>query len=73
MDFSAGSLFANLIVSGVGFFLFTYGRKTMDMPKLAVGLVMLVYPYFVSNAAAMVGIAVALGGGLWMFDRYYGS
>ena len=44
MDFSAGSLFANLIVSGVGFFLFSYGRKTTDIPKVVVGLVMMAYP-----------------------------
>jgi hypothetical protein len=70
MDFSEGSQFANLIVSAVGFFLLTYGRKTTDIPKVVVGLVMLVYPYFVSSAAVMIGIAVALVGGLWLFDSY---
>ena len=70
MDFSAGSLFASLIVSGVGYFLFSYGRKTTDLPKIAVGLVMLVYPYFVTSTVMMVGIAVALVAGLWVFDSY---
>ena len=70
MDFSEGSLFANLIVSAVGFFLLTYGRKTSDIRKVVLGLVMLVYPYFVSSAAVMIGIAVALVGGLWLFDTY---
>ena len=53
MDIDAGSLFASLIVSGVGYFRFSYGRKASDMPKVAVGLVMLVYPYFVSNTIVM--------------------
>ena len=66
------SLFASLIVSGVGYFLFSYGRKASDMPKVAVGLVMLVYPYFVSNTIVMIGIAVALVAGLWVFDSYVG-
>jgi predicted membrane protein len=70
MDFTEGSLFANLIVSAVGFFLLTYGRKTSDIRKVVLGLVMLVYPYFVSNAAVMIGIAVALVGGFWLFDTY---
>ena len=70
MDFSEGSLFANLIVSGVGLFLLTYGRKTSDLRKVVLGLVMLVYPYFVSSAAVMIGIAVALVGGFWLFDTY---
>ena len=70
MDFSDGSLFANLIVSAVGFFLLTYGRKTSDPRKVVLGLVMLVYPYFVSSAAVMIGIAVALVGGFWLFDTY---
>ena len=70
MDFSESSLFANLIVSAVGFFLLTYGRKTSDIRKVVLGLVMLVYPYFVSSAAVMIGIAVALVGGLWLFDTY---
>ena len=68
MDIDAASLFASLIVSGVGYFLFSYGRKASDMPKVAVGLVMLVYPYFVSNTIVMIGIAVALVAGLWAFD-----
>ena len=70
MDFSEGWLFANLIVSAVGFFLLSYGRKTASMSKVVVGLVILVYPYFVSSAAVMIGIAVALVGGLWLFDTY---
>jgi len=37
-----------------------------------VGLVMLVYPYFVSSTIVMIGIAVALVAGLWMFDSYAG-
>ena len=70
MDFSEGSLLANLIVSARRFFLLTYGRKTSDLRKVVLGLVMLVYPYFVSSAAVMIGIAVALVGGFWLFDTY---
>ena len=70
MDFTPASLFTSIVVSAVGFALFTYGRKTTDIPKLVVGLVMMVYPYFVSSTAMLVGIAIALVGGLWVFDSY---
>jgi hypothetical protein len=70
MDFTPASLFISIVVSAVGLALFTYGRKTTDIPKLVVGLAMLVYPYFVSSTAVLVGVAVALIGGLWVFDSY---
>jgi len=73
VDLDAGSLFANLIVSAVGFFLFSYGRKTTDIPKVVVGMVIMAYPYFVSGAAMLIGIGVALLAGLWVFDNYYAS
>jgi len=64
MDMSAGSLFASLFVSSIGFSLFMYGKKQLRTPQLAVGLVMMGFPYVVPGPLAMLGIGAALVGGL---------
>ena len=53
-------LMLSLIPSGIGFVLFTYGKKQRRFPHMAMGFVLLVYPYFVSNVAAMLAIGAAL-------------
>lgn len=60
MDFSAGSLAAGFLVSGVGFVLFKYGRKMSRGPQVLVGIVLMVFPYFVPNPYMMFSIAAAL-------------
>ena len=60
MDFSAGSLIASLIVSTVGFAIFRYGKSEVRPPQLAVGMAMMVYPYFIEGPLAMWGLAGAL-------------
>lgn len=65
MDFDVGALIASFCVSGVGFVLFYYGRKMKRMPQLLVGLVLMVFPYFVSNTWLILGIGALLSGGLW--------
>lgn len=64
MDLSAGSLFASLLVSSVGFGFFIYGKKQACFPQLFIGIAMMVYPYFVPDPLAMLGIAGALVVGL---------
>jgi len=59
-DLSAGTLIASLFVSSIGFGFFMYGKKQERVPQLAVGCVMVIYPYFVSNPLAMCSIAAAL-------------
>jgi len=66
MSFDAGSLIAGLLVSGVGFVLFEYGRRMRRPPQIGVGLVLLIFPYFVSNVLAMLAIAAALLVTLWV-------
>lgn len=64
-----GLLFFDLITSGAGFVLFTYGRKQDRTPHLVAGLVYMVYPYFVSTFLANVAVALLLAVGLWMVVR----
>lgn len=65
MNLDPTYLMASLFVSGVGYVLFSYGRKQRRFPQLTVGLLMLVYPYFVSNVSVMLAVMVALIGLVW--------
>jgi hypothetical protein len=60
MDLDAGSLFANLFVSSIGFVLLVYGRRMGRPPHVLTGIVLLVFPYFVPGVFAVLGIALAL-------------
>jgi len=65
MELDAGSLVASMVVSSVGFVLLAYGRKMARLPHVAVGAVLLVFPYFVASIFAMLAIALALCLVLW--------
>ncbi len=54
------------MIGSVGFGFFMYGKKQRRMPHLAVGVVLMVYPYFVSGVTATIVIAVALVGLLYL-------
>ncbi|MCP3126945.1 hypothetical protein [Shewanella sp. KJ2020] len=43
---------------GLGFF--TYGKRQAAPIPLAVGLTLMIYPYFVSNLALLIAIGIAL-------------
>jgi len=69
MSFDPGLLFLSLITSGVGFVLFMYGKKQGRGPQLVGGIVLMVYPYFVSSLAMSLGIFVAVVGATWLAVR----
>jgi len=50
-----GLLFGSI---GVGFF--TYGRKQRKIVPLVVGIILIAYPYFVTNPYAEAGIGTVL-------------
>jgi hypothetical protein len=66
MSLDPGSLIASLLVSSVGFVLFEYGRRMRRPPQIGVGIVLLVYPYFVESVWAMLGIGAVLLVILWV-------
>lgn len=70
MDLESGSLIASLIVSAIGFVVFTYGRRQERLPQVIVGLLLMGFPYFVPNVALMAGIAAGLLGLLWLALRF---
>jgi len=65
MNLDAGSLFASMGIGTVGFGIFLYGKKQQRLPHVLVGIVLMVYPYFVPGVLPMIGIAVGLIAALW--------
>lgn len=68
----AAWLFLSLVIGSLGLALFIYGKKQARIPQLVVGILMMGYPYFVSNVWLMSGIAAALVAGLWIAIRMGG-
>ena len=66
MTLDPTSLLLSIFISAVGVGFFLYGKKQQRAPQLAVGLVMIVYTYFVGSVALMLAIAVALLVALWL-------
>ena len=61
MDLKLGdgnSLLLSLLIGCVGFVCFAYGKKQQRFPQMIAGVVLCVYPYFVSNLLLMAGIGV---------------
>lgn len=74
MDLSSpGSLIASLVVGSIGLGLFMYGKRMSRAPQLAVGSILMIFPYFVSSVVPMLGISGALLGGLWYTQRHGAS
>lgn len=66
MSFDAAPLFLSLIVGGVGFVLLVYGRRQQRWPQAVGGLLLMIYPYFVSSVWAMAGVGVAIAAAVWL-------
>ena len=70
MSFDGSSILASVLVSGVGFVLFSYGRKQIRFPQILAGIVLMVFPYFVPEVTYMFGIAVVILAALWGAVRF---
>ncbi len=60
MDFSVSSLLAGFIYGVAGLYLLKLGRKSANFAHIAIGLVLMIYPYFVEGAFLIWGIGTAL-------------
>lgn len=66
VDIDAGSLLLSLAVSGVGFIFFSYGKKMVRGPQIFFGLVLMVFPFFITTAWIMGAVAAGLLALLWL-------
>jgi len=63
------ALFLSLVIGSVGMAFFIYGKKQTRIPQLVLGVLLMAYPYFISNLWLMSGIAVGLTGLFWVALR----
>jgi hypothetical protein len=65
-DFDPTVLIVSMIPSGIGFVLFTYGRKEHRAPQLLFGVLFMVYPYFTPTLGIMLAGGIALAAALYL-------
>ena len=69
MSFDPSNLIAGFLISGVGFVLFSSGRKLGRVPHVVVGLVLMIFPYFVPSVLVMIRVGALLCGLLFLATR----
>ena len=62
-------LLSGMLISTVGLGFLSYGKKQGRPPQLLGGILLLVYPYFVSGQLAMWGGAGAIVSLIWFFVK----
>jgi hypothetical protein len=60
LNLDANALLVSLLIGSIGFVCFAYGKRQQRFPQMVAGVLLSVYPYFVSNVMLMAGIAVAI-------------
>lgn len=66
LNLDANEFMASFLVSSIGFVLMVYGKKMSRVPHLVIGVLLMVYPYFVPGALLILLTGGLLLGLLWM-------
>jgi hypothetical protein len=69
MTLDPNALLLSLLFGSVGFVFFVYGKRQSRPVHMGAGVLLMVYPYFVSNLWAMAAIGVGIIGLLWLLVR----
>ena len=64
-DLDPTLLILSLIPSGIGFVLFTYGKKMDRLPQLIGGIALMVYPYFTPTTATLISVGALICAAVW--------
>ena len=64
---SAAELFTAIIFSTIGLAAFVYGKKSAQGKPMAVGIALMVYPYFISELWLIYAIGLALCAALFLW------
>ena len=70
MDTDPATLFAGVVVSAFGVAFFIYGKKQRRAPQLVTGVLLSVFPFFVSGALITYAIAGGILAAMWVAIRY---
>ena len=63
----AATLIGGLIFSGIGFIALVYGKKTARIKTAVIGLLLMVYPYFIYETILVYTIGIVLTLCLFIF------
>ena len=66
-SFNMANLMGSLIFGSIGFITFFYGKKQSSWKPLAIGIILMVYPYFVPGTFLMYAIGLGLTVALYIF------
>ncbi len=58
--FTFGNFVASMLVSGIGFVLYKYGRRRGRSIYVTFGLIQMIFPYFVYDLKSLLGISAGL-------------
>ena len=65
--FNWANLIGGLIFGIIGWCTFMYGRKAKSAKPMVIGIVLMVYPYFIPNTFLLYAIGVALTASLYFW------
>ncbi len=65
--FSAGGLIGGLLFGGIGFVAFIYGKKNAEFRPMVIGVLLMVYPYFIRTTLALYLVGIGLSIILFVF------
>ena len=68
--FSMWGILASLLFSGIGLVYFKRGMKENEIPLMAIGAGLIVFPYFITNAFLIFLIGSALTALPWIMEHY---
>lgn len=72
MNWSTASLIAGFIFSTLGMAMLIYGKKVGHVTHILCGAALLVYPFFVTNIWAMIGIGAVFVAGPFVLGDLMG-
>ena len=65
--FSLGGLIAGILFGCIGFVAFMFGKKNSEFRPMVLGILLMVYPYFIKNTIAMYLVGIALTATLFVW------
>ena len=67
MSISGANLFGNLLFSCIGFSAFIYGKKKASFKLMAIGILLMAFPYFITKTIILYAVGVLLTAFLFIF------
>ena len=66
-NFNWANIMAYVIFGIIGWYAFNYGRKEKSTKPLVIGIVLMVYPYFVANTILLYAVGIGISSLLYFW------